>query len=106
LAPNNDFLSMHAYSIYYDRTERDDPLNSDVVPVACLATEGLGGKPVLFEEFGYASSERGDVSEYRAVRSGTRETQQFFGTTRAGAATTVRCWTSWPASERLAPLVG
>src|SRR5919201_188401 len=50
LAPHNDFLSMHAYSIYYALTQDDDPLNSDVVPLACLVTEALGGKPVLFED--------------------------------------------------------
>ena len=36
LAPHNDFLSMHAYSIFYRLTQDDDPLNSDVVPLACL----------------------------------------------------------------------
>jgi endo-1,4-beta-mannosidase len=78
LAPHNDYLSMHGYSIYYGLTERDDPLNSDVVPLASLVTEALGGKPVLFEEFGYASSERGDVSEHRLVRRGEREVRQYF----------------------------
>jgi hypothetical protein len=34
---------MYAYSIYYRLTELDDPLNSDVVPLACLVTEALGG---------------------------------------------------------------
>jgi hypothetical protein len=75
---------MHAYSIYYGPTELDDPLNSDVVPVASLVTEGLGGRPVLFEEFGYASSERGDVSEHRTVRRGTREGRQFFADDTSG----------------------
>lgn len=84
LAPNNDYLSMHGYSIYYRPTERDDPLNSDVVPLASLVTEALGGKPVLFEEFGYASSERGDISEHRLVRRGSREVQQYFADDASG----------------------
>lgn len=84
LAPNNDFLSMHAYSIYYRETENDDPMNSDVVPLACLVTEALGGKRVLFEEFGYASSEKGDVSEHRRVRRGAHEMSQYFADDEAG----------------------
>lgn len=84
LAPHNDFLSMHAYSIYFGPTQDDDPMNSDVVPVACLVTEALGGKPVLLEEFGYASSERGDVSEYRTVRRGEIEAQQYFADDQSG----------------------
>src|SRR5262249_16354371 len=78
LAPNNDFLSMEGYRIYFPQTELDDPLNSDVVPLACLVTEALGGKRVLFEEFGYASSEKGDVSEHKVVRRGPREARQYF----------------------------
>jgi endo-1,4-beta-mannosidase len=84
LAPHNDFLSMHAYSIYYALTQDDDPLNSDVVPLACLVTEALGGKPVLFEEFGYASSEKGDVSAYKVVRRGAFESRQFFADDASG----------------------
>ena len=89
LAPHDDFLSMHGYSIYYHLTENDDPLNSDLVPVACLATEGLGGKPgtrkrVLFEEFGYASSEHGDVSEHKVVRRGPGEMRQYFADDASG----------------------
>ncbi len=84
LAPNNDYLSMHAYSIYFGPTQDDDPLNSDVVPLASLVTEGLGGKAVLLEEFGYASSERGDVSEYKQVRRGDREGRQFFADDQSG----------------------
>jgi endo-1,4-beta-mannosidase len=84
LAPNNDFLSMHAYSIYFGPTQDDDPLNSDVVPLASLVTEALGGKPVLLEEFGYASSEHGDVSEYKQVRRGDREGRQYFADDQAG----------------------
>jgi hypothetical protein len=75
---------MHAYSIYYALTQDDDPLNSDVVPLACLVTEALGGKPVLFEEFGYASSEKGDVSAYKVVRRGAFESRQFFADDASG----------------------
>jgi hypothetical protein len=75
---------MHAYSIYYRETEQDDPLNSDVVPLASLVTEALGGKAVLFEEFGYASSEHGDVSEHKKVRRGPVEAQQYFADDAAG----------------------
>jgi len=85
LAPDNTFLSMHAYSIYFPLTERSDPLNSNVVPLACLVTEGLGGKRVLLEEFGYASSERGDVSEHKTVRRGAGESHQFFADDASGA---------------------
>lgn len=84
LAPNNDFLSMHGYSIYYHLTEMDDPLNSDVVPLASLVTEALGGKGVLFEEFGYASSEHGDISIHKIVRRGPDTSQQFFADDAAG----------------------
>ena len=84
LAASNDFLSMHAYSIYYSGTEHDDPLNSDVVPVACLVTEALGHKPVLFEEFGYASSEHGDVSLFKPMRRGAIHAKQYFADDVAG----------------------
>ncbi len=84
LAPHDDYLSMHAYSIYFKPTEDDDPLNSDVVPIASLVTEGLGGKSVLLEEFGYASSQHGDVSEYKVVRRGDTESQQFFADDESG----------------------
>jgi len=84
LAPHDDYLTMHAYSIYYPLTERDEPLNSDLVPLTCLVTEALGGKRVLFEEFGYASSEKGDVSEHRVVRRGWGDTAQYFADDEAG----------------------
>lgn len=84
LAPNNDFLSMHGYSIYFPQTELDDPLNSDVVPLGALVTEALGGKRVLFEEFGYASSEQGDVSEHKVVRRGPVEGNQYFAADEPG----------------------
>ena len=85
LAPNNTFLSMHAYSIYFPQTAFDDPLNSNVVPLACLVTEALGGKRVLLEEFGYASSEQGDISEHRVVRRGAIESDQYFADDVSGA---------------------
>jgi endo-1,4-beta-mannosidase len=84
MAPNNDFLSMHAYSVYFGPTQDDDPLNSDVVPMASLVTEALGGKSVLLEEFGYASSERGDISEYKTVRRGDVQGRQYFADDQSG----------------------
>ena len=84
LADNSSFLSMHGYSIYFPLTERSDPLNSNVVPLASLVTESLGGKRVLFEEFGYASSEKGNVSEYKTVRRGNAESRQFFADDTSG----------------------
>ncbi len=83
-APHNTFLAMHAYSIYFPQTEFDDPLNSNVVPLACLVTEALGGKRVLFEEFGYASSEKGDISEHKVVRRGPVESRQYFADDASG----------------------
>ncbi len=81
----NDLISMHAYSIYYDVVANDNPLNSDVVPLASLAVEALSGRPVLFQEFGYASSEHGDRSEYRIMGQGTpKEFRQYFADDRAG----------------------
>ncbi|GCE11749.1 glycoside hydrolase 5 family protein [Tengunoibacter tsumagoiensis] len=65
LAPANDYLSMHGYSIFYPGTAISDPLNSNLIPFTNLVTEALGGKPVLFEEFGYSSSEHGDVSVFK-----------------------------------------
>jgi endo-1,4-beta-mannosidase len=84
LAPHDDFLSMHAYSIYYLPAAAEEPLNSDVVPVACLACEALGGKPVLLEEFGYASSPIGEASEWRVVRQGSREKRQYLADDASG----------------------
>jgi endo-1,4-beta-mannosidase len=84
LAPHNNFLSMHAYSIYFTATQDDDPMNTDVVPLASLVTEALGGKGVLLEEFGYAGSERGDVSEYKVVRRGDNEGRQYFADDESG----------------------
>ena len=84
LAQYNDYLSQHAYSIYFRLTEQDDPLNSDVVPLACLVTEALGGKRVLFEEFGYASSPNGDRSEHRQVRRGAVDATQYLADDSSG----------------------
>ncbi len=82
----NDLISMHAYSIYYDLVLDDEPLNSDVVPLACLAVEALNGRPVLFQEFGYASSELGDHNEYWQVGQGTNHSfRQYVADDQAGA---------------------
>jgi endo-1,4-beta-mannosidase len=50
VAQFNDFLCMHAYSVYADWAE--NPLDPYVVPFACLLTKALGKKEVLMEEFG------------------------------------------------------
>lgn len=85
LTLHNNFLSMHAYSIYFAPLMREDPLNSNVVPLACLVMEALGGgKPVLFEEFGYASSEKGDVSEYKLVHRDGVEYLRYFADDASG----------------------
>ena len=49
VAAFNDFLCMHAYSVYTGFT---DPLDSYFVPFACALTRMLGGREVLLEEFG------------------------------------------------------
>lgn len=84
LASRTDFLAMHAYSIYYAPVAADDPLNGDIVPLACLAAESLGGKPVLLEEFGYSSPAPGDGSGWRVVRQGTRERSIYFADDASG----------------------
>ncbi|ADL69415.1 Beta-galactosidase trimerisation domain protein [Thermoanaerobacterium thermosaccharolyticum DSM 571] len=54
LKEGNDFLCMHAYPIYTDTCI--DPVNSIrstyIAPFASKLTKALGGKDVLFEEFG------------------------------------------------------
>ena len=75
-------------------------------PLACLVTEALGGKRVLFEEFGYASSEHGDISEHKTVRRGPVEAQQYFADDAAGGRYYARCWRSWRAVARWAPSAG
>lgn len=45
----NDYLCMHAYSVYTDFT---DPLDPYFIPFTSLLTRELGGKEVLMEEFG------------------------------------------------------
>lgn len=54
MGEGNDFLCMHAYPIYTDTCI--DPVNSIrstyIAPFASKLTKALGGKDVLFEEFG------------------------------------------------------
>lgn len=49
-----DYLIMHGYPIFCNWAE--DPLDSDLVPFLNVLTESLGEKPVLFEEFGLATT--------------------------------------------------
>lgn len=83
----NDVISMHAYSIYYDPVIDTEPLNSDLVPLACLVAEGLSGCPVHCQEFGYTSSPDGQVSAYRTLDLGdkTLPLRQYFADDHAGA---------------------
>ncbi|WP_457742007.1 glycoside hydrolase 5 family protein [Thermococcus sp.] len=50
----NDYLCMHAYSVYTDFTE---PLDPYFVPFTCVLTRELGGKDVLMEEFGMPTTQ-------------------------------------------------
>lgn len=52
-APFCDFLCMHGYPFYLEWV--DNPLDAKVLPFLGEITEWLGGKPVLFEEFGIHS---------------------------------------------------
>ena len=45
-----DFLSMHGYPFYLSWV--DDPIDPNLVPFLGIITAWLGGKPVLFQEFG------------------------------------------------------
>lgn len=49
-----DYPIMHGYPIFCNWAE--DPLDSDLVPFLNVLTESLGKKPVLFEEFGLATT--------------------------------------------------
>ena len=60
----NDYLCMHAYSVYTDFTE---PLDPYFVPFTCLLTRELGDKDVLMEEFGMPTTPR----ETRKIPSAT-----------------------------------
>lgn len=60
----NDFLCMHAYSVYTDFTE---PLDPYFVPFACVLTKALGKKNVLMEEFGMPTTQ----GETRKIKSAT-----------------------------------
>jgi endo-1,4-beta-mannosidase len=63
----NDYLCMHAYSVYTDFT---DPLDPYFVPFTCVLTRELGGKEVLMEEFGMPTTE----GPTRRIKSATGKT--------------------------------
>jgi endo-1,4-beta-mannosidase len=62
MAESNDFLCMHGYSVYAKWAK--DKLDSDVCPFLNVLTESLGGKPVLFEEFGICTAPPGRPGFY------------------------------------------
>ena len=56
-----DYPIMHGYPIFCNWAE--DPLDSDLVPFLNVLTESLGKKPVLFEEFGLATTPLGEPAK-------------------------------------------
>jgi len=80
----NDFLCMHGYSVFSDWCE--GPLDSDVVPFLSLLARELGGKPVLFEEFGMPTSPPGRPSESLGkVRIFKKEVELFLASEEEAA---------------------
>lgn len=61
LGPLLDFLCMHAYSVYA-RWARH-PLDEQILPFLTRLTASLGGKPVLFEEFGLPTAPPGQPTQ-------------------------------------------
>lgn len=53
-----DFLSMHGYPLYADWAK--GPMDEGVLPFLGLVTRWLGGRDVLFEEFGAPTLPRGE----------------------------------------------
>jgi len=61
LGPMLDFLSMHGYPVYA-RWARH-PLDEQILPFLTRLTASLGGKPVLFEEFGLPTAPPGQPTQ-------------------------------------------
>ncbi len=76
MAESNDFLCMHGYSIYASWAK--SPLDSDVCPFLNIVTESLGGKPVLFEEFGVCTAPPGRPSGYVDIATRAGTLHQYF----------------------------
>jgi len=64
-AESTDYSVMHGYSIYHPVAR--DPLDSDWVPFTAGLTAALGGRPVLYEEFGLCTMEPDQPSGYREM---------------------------------------
>ncbi|WP_297549449.1 beta-galactosidase [Thermococcus sp.] len=70
IAPWNDYLCMHAYSVYSGFT---NPLDPYFVPFACVLTRELGNKEVLMEEFGMPTTQE----KTKRIRSATGKEIRF-----------------------------
>lgn len=84
LAEGNDYLSMHAYSLYASWGR--GPLDPAVAPFSVAMARSLGGKPVLMEEFGLSMSPDGRTSYTRQVSDGSRTWDQLFASDEQAAA--------------------
>lgn len=85
IVENNDFASMHAYSIYASWAK--DPLDSDVVPFAQSMVRHLGEKPVFFTEFGLCTAPPGEPTQQITTDIGPKKTsvRQFLVNEGEGA---------------------
>jgi len=84
LAQGNDYLSIHAYSLYTKWAR--DPLDPAVVPFSVALARALGGKEVMAEEFGVCTSPDGRESYTRTMTMGGRSWQQLFASDEQAAA--------------------
>lgn len=71
-----DFGIMHAYSIYCDAARF--PMDPDVVPFCNALTQHLGGKPVLFQEFGTCTAGAGAAARTERITLEHRQWDQYF----------------------------
>ncbi len=76
MAESNDFLCMHGYSVYASWAK--GPLDSDVCPFLNVLTEGLGRKPVLFEELGICTAAPGQPAHYEDLATRAGVLHQYF----------------------------
>jgi endo-1,4-beta-mannosidase len=84
LAQGNDYLSIHAYSLY--ATWARGPLDPAVAPFSVALARALGGKEVMAEEFGVCTSPDGRESYTRETTLGGRTWQQLFASDAQAAA--------------------
>ncbi len=66
LAPMLDFLCMHGYPVYAGWARH--PLDEQVLPFLTRLTASLGGRPVLFEEFGLPTAPLGQPTHRVPIR--------------------------------------